>query len=280
MTKWSQIATLAVQILRPLCRLASGANLPGRLVSSQIFLLLTAQICFGQAEVTGPGFDPTPVRLAHSQEFQKRAITSLDLLQIRRLNGLQISPDGMSVAFVLVQALAATNSYRTGLFVVSTTTKHVITELGTAGPPEFDSSGQLLSVPPQWSPDSKYITLLLAFNGVRQIARWSRDGGPPQQLTQSAYDVQAYEWGENSREIIYRTMGPIDLGAVRASAQLGLVFDGAIRASRAKPVTDLIRERQIRMMEWWKYEIDTNETHRLTSDEIQTQQSVQDFPHH
>lgn len=184
----------------------------------------------------------------------------------------------MSVAFVLVQALAATNSYRTGLFVVSTTTKEPITELGTAGPPEFDSSGQLLSVPPQWSPDSKYITSCLVFNGVRQIARWSRDGGPPQQLTQSAHDVQAYEWGKNSGEIIYRTMAPIDLGAVRASAQMGLVFDGAIRASRAKPVTDLIRERQTRRTEWWKYEVDTNETHRLTPGEIQAQQSVQDFP--
>src|SRR4029079_4136590 len=128
------------------------------------FLLFTVQICSGQSEVSGPGFDPTPVSLAHSQEFQTRAITSLCLFRSRRLHGLQISPDGMSVAFVLVQALAATNSYRTGLFVVRTGTKHVITELGTAGPPEFDTSGQLLSVPPRWSPDSRYITLCLAFN--------------------------------------------------------------------------------------------------------------------
>jgi dipeptidyl aminopeptidase/acylaminoacyl peptidase len=278
MTKLSHIATLTLQILRPFCRAAAGANLPGRLVTSLIFLLLTAQMCFGQSEVPGPGFDPTPVSLAPSQEFQKRAVTSLDLLQIRRLAGLQISPDGTSIAFVLVQALAATNSYRTGLFVVSTSNKQVITELGSAGPPEFDSSGQVLSVPPQWSPDSKYVTSFLVFNGVRQIARWSKDGGPPQQLTQSAYDIQAYEWAKNGSEIIYRTMAPIDLAAVRASAQMGLVFDGAIRSSRAKPITDLIRERQTRRMEWWKYEIDTNETHRLTGAEIQAQQSVQDFP--
>jgi len=243
-----------------------------------ILSLLALQICVGQSEIREPGFDPTPVSMAHSGKFSRRTITSLDLLQMRRVAGLQISPDGASIAFVLVQAVSATNSYRSGLFVLSTISKQAVTELGTAGPPEFDSSGQLLSVPPQWSPDSKYLTLRFSFNGVRQIARWSSAGGPPQQLTHSENDILAYEWAKGDRELIYRTIAPIDAAAVRASAQTGLVFDGSIRASRAKPVTELIRERQTRKIEWWKYSVDTNQTRQLTAAEIKAQQSTQHFP--
>jgi len=237
--------------------------------------MLAPQICFGQSGISGPGFDPTPVKLAPSKKFSRRAISSLDLLQMRRLAGVQIAPDGTAIAFVLVQAVPTTNSYRSGLFVVSTSSTRAVTELGTAGPPEFDASGQLVSVPPQWSPDSKYITLCFVFNGLRQIARWLRAGGPPQQLTHTENDVQQYEWHRNGREIIYQTIAPIDDAAIRASAQMGLVFDGSIRASRAKPVTDLIRERQARKTEWWKYAIDTNEARLLTTSELLERQSIQ-----
>ena len=79
------------------------------------------------------------------------------------------------------------------------------------------------------------------------------------------------EWRGNH----YRTIAPIDDAAIRASAQMGLVFDGSIRASRAKPVTDLIRERQTRKTEWWKYAIDTNEARLLTAAELLERQSIQ-----
>ena len=68
----------------------------------------------------GPGFDPTPVVIPLVARIAPRAITSMDLLTLRDLHGIQISPDGKNVAFVLGQAVYETNSYRSGLFVVGT----------------------------------------------------------------------------------------------------------------------------------------------------------------
>src|SRR6266481_4536509 len=52
-------------------------------------------------EVRGPGFDPTPVQIPPAMLGPRRSISSMDLLTIRDLKGVQISPDGKSVAFVL-----------------------------------------------------------------------------------------------------------------------------------------------------------------------------------
>jgi len=242
------------------------------------FLFLASAVCFGQADLSSFGFDPSPVRLSKPGTSPKRSITSLDLLQMRRLLGMQISPDGKNIAFVLVQAVVATNSYRTGLFVASTTDRNKLTELGSVGPPDFDSSGQLLSVAPQWSADSNYVILCLRSNGVRQINRWSRGGGPPEQLTHGPHDVQSYEWSKDGQELIYRTISPVDQVAVSARSLQGFVYDGSIRASRAKPVIDLIRERQSRTIDWWQYSFLTNKERRLTPSEIQQQQTLQHIP--
>ncbi|HET6863455.1 MAG TPA: Atxe2 family lasso peptide isopeptidase [Pyrinomonadaceae bacterium] len=277
MTKLRKTAIRIVETVGPSLGHRWRTALPNLFAWSVGVVFLSASICSGQSELSAHGFDPTPVKLGKFEKAPKRAITSLDLLQMRRVLGVKISPDGKSIAFVLVQALVATNSYRTGLFVASTSDKNKVAEFGSAGPPEFDSLGQLLSIAPQWSPDSSYVTLCLPSNGVRQITRWPREGGPPEQLTRSQHDVQTYEWSKDGKEIVYRTVAPIDLTAVRTLAQQGLVYDGTIRASRAKPVTELLRERQSRAMDWWKYSVSTGHERRLSSDEIKQQQADQNI---
>src|SRR5690348_16330543 len=72
--------------------------------------------------VSKPGFDPAPVKIEQvTRSASPRPITSMDLLTLRDIKGIQISPDGKKVAFALVQAVYETNSYRSGLFVVETT---------------------------------------------------------------------------------------------------------------------------------------------------------------
>jgi len=68
----------------------------------------------------GAGFDRTPVILRSSEIPVARAVTPMDLLALRDVKGLSISPDGKYVAFVVGQAVDETNSYRSGLFVVAT----------------------------------------------------------------------------------------------------------------------------------------------------------------
>src|SRR5689334_4511395 len=137
--------------------------------------------------VSKPGFDPTPVKIElvrHNPSL--RPITSMDLLTLRDIRGMQISPDGKKVSFVLVQAVYETNSYRSGLFVVDTAPGSLPVSLGTAGPPRFDFVGQISRYSLAWSPDGQWITCLMNQNGSWQIWRWPQNGGKPEQLTHSA----------------------------------------------------------------------------------------------
>src|SRR5258708_6814441 len=93
-------------------------------------------------DVRGPGFDPTPVQIPSVVTGIRRPATSMDLLTMRDLKGLQISPDGASVAFVVSQAVYETNSYRTGLFVVGTEPGSKPINLGSAGPPRWNEGGE------------------------------------------------------------------------------------------------------------------------------------------
>ena len=65
---------------------------------------------------SGPGFDPTPVTIPDAHKTAPRPLSSMNLLKLRDLHGIQISPDGKHVAFVVGQAVYESNSYRTGLF--------------------------------------------------------------------------------------------------------------------------------------------------------------------
>ena len=55
----------------------------------------------------------------------------MDLLTLRDIHGIQISPDGKYVAFVLGQAVYETNHYRTGMFVIGTEKGSKPVSLGT-----------------------------------------------------------------------------------------------------------------------------------------------------
>src|SRR5260370_11314819 len=81
---------------------------------------------------SGPGVDLTPVELPKISKTLAHAITSIELLNLRDLHGIQISPDGKYVAFVVGQAIYGINSYRSGLFVVGTEKGSKPTCLGTA----------------------------------------------------------------------------------------------------------------------------------------------------
>ena len=75
----------------------------------------------------------------------------MDLLTLRDLHGIQMSPDGKYVAFVLGQAVYETNRYRSGMFVIGTEKGSKPVSLGTAGPPRWDEIKQWLPENPVWS---------------------------------------------------------------------------------------------------------------------------------
>jgi dipeptidyl aminopeptidase/acylaminoacyl peptidase len=214
-----------------------------------IFALASALSARGQVS-DGPGFDPAPVEIPAVQKKARRAITNMDLLTIRDLHGLQISPDGRYVAFVLGQAVYETNSYRSGLYVVGTNPGSVPLSLGTAGPPRWDEIGQWLPEPPEWSPDSRYVTYRLRTSGSWQIWRWSREGGEPVQLTHNAYDVESFKWNPNGREIRFTVKKTPSVSRAEELQQHGFLYNGDIWPWLKKPLTQDLLERQVEHEDW------------------------------
>lgn len=217
--------------------------------------------------VSAPGFDATPVKIDPVRRSAPRPITSMELLTIRDLKGMQISPDGKSVAYVVVEAVYETNSYRSALFVVGTDHDSLPVNLGTAGPPSFDPIGQLRNYTLAWSPDSRYITCLVKRIGSWQIWRWRRDGGKPEQLTHSSADVQEYEWSSDGSKIIFTTSEPVDPGSAKKALETGIIYDGSIRGWGHDTFPRLALETKPKKKQTSIYEIGNRTERRVTAEE-------------
>src|SRR5215467_12350680 len=106
------------------------------------FALFLNVIVGAVAQGAGPGFDPAPVQIPNFEKSTPRPVTSMDLLGIRDIKGVCISPNGKYVAFVVGQAVYETNTYRSGIFVIGTGPRSNLVNLGSAGLPHFDVINQ------------------------------------------------------------------------------------------------------------------------------------------
>jgi dipeptidyl aminopeptidase/acylaminoacyl peptidase len=220
------------------------------------------------AQLTGPGFDPTPVEIPNIQKTVPRPVTSMDLLKLRDLHGIRISPDGKYVAFVLGQATYETNSYRSGLFVVSTEKGSKPISLGTAGPPHWDNMNQWLSEDPQWSPDSRYIYRCLENGGVWQVWKWSREGGAPAQVTHAAHDVGSFQINAAGTELLMVIAKPSG-NDKKHLAEHGILYDGSIDTVTLDPIVDRIAQ-MTEESETWIHNLRDGAEHKASREELET----------
>jgi dipeptidyl aminopeptidase/acylaminoacyl peptidase len=133
---------------------------------------------------------------------------------MRRITGVALSPDGAWVAYVVRQADTVANDYRTALCVARADGRVPPRTLGTAGPaPQTLYMGVLGDMSPSWSPDSRFIGYVMPEGrghrrGLRQLFRWSRDGGAPLQLTRSKAEVLYGVWAPDGRHVLYAALAP------------------------------------------------------------------------
>lgn len=221
--------------------------------------------------LTGPGFDPTPVKiLALAASITPRPITMMDLLTLKDVSGVSISPDAKTVAFVLQEAVYETNSYRTGLFLVSTVDDGIVKSLGSAGMPHWGEINELSPENPQWSPDGRYITYRARWNAAStwQVWRWSVEGGVPIQLTHVPGDVKSYEWTTDGAKIFLDVKPDVDPSLARQLSEHGILYDGSIYAWQGLPIVPEVLASQTSDTLMWTYDSDSGQEARATKDEI------------
>jgi dipeptidyl aminopeptidase/acylaminoacyl peptidase len=225
--------------------------------------------------VSGPGFDPTPVEIPNVQKAALRPVTSMDLLTLRDFHGTQISPDGKWVAFVLGQAVYDSNSYRSGMFVISTEKGGKPICLGSAGPPHWDDVGQWWSEDPQWSADSKSFYYRMKSGETWQVWKWSREGGPPVQVTHIEHNLQSYLLtpGYDKLFLTVEKASAIDR---KQLAEHGFLYDGSFEAGDPMPFLDQIAQAKGVETEIWVHDFKDGHDRKATDEETDAYGSFDD----
>ncbi len=230
-------------------------------------MMLFGARALAQAPSHGPAFDPTPIRIPATPESgAPRSLVTQDLLRLRDIAGLQISPDGRHIAFVLVQAVPEANGYRTGLFVVDTAAGSVPISLGTAGPPHWNAANALADEAPQWSADNASVFYRTNRSGTWQVWRWPLNGSAPVQVTHATHDVAGFELSPDRSKLVLRVAMPLSSEETARLAEGGVLYDGSVQPWVPKPYLEgLIANRA--QQEVWIHELQDGTFRRPTEAE-------------
>lgn len=155
---------------------------------------------------------------------EKHAFTIEDLLSLRDIDTLSVSPDGAQFAILVRQAAPENNSYRTGWFVGSDR-EGALVFAGAGGDvsPATDGNviGELSRRMAQWSPDGVWIAYPVRHHGEMQLWRSRRDGAVREQLTRNAADVRDFAWSEDGRSVYFTAGTPRAQLQARHDAEAG-----------------------------------------------------------
>ena len=231
-----------------------------------LLLLSIALQCLALAQAgIDPGVDPAALEIPSMSKSAPRPLTSMDLLTLRDIRGLQISPDGKYVAFVLIQAVYETNRYRSGMFVISTEKCSKPVSLGTVGPGRWDEGNEWLPENPVWSLDSRYIYHTMRSNGSWQVWRWDREGGAPIQVTHSYRDVQTVSLSPDGGTLVLTLEAPSAVDKRKLSEQ-GILYDGSFDAT-GQSIIDRLATIPGAESETWIHDLANGSSHKATIDE-------------
>ena len=175
----------------------------GRVVGWRgIFLALVPLAAGAAQEVTIPEFEEAPA---------KRLITVDDVMALRNVAALKISPDGSRYAAFVRQADVASNTYPSAWFV-GAVDGGKLTRVGDGGEMRFmvlpngGTSGDLDQPEVQWSRDGEWIAYTAKNAGEVQLWQSKADGSVTRQLTHNASDVIGFAWSDDG-SVMFFTAG-------------------------------------------------------------------------
>lgn len=178
----------------------------------------------------------------------------MDLLRLRDIVGVQISPNSKWIAFVVMQARYSTNDYQTGLFVVDRTSG-ALSRVGTAGPiPRNEGAGAVLDATPQWSPDSRYVFYLMGRPGARALWSWNRVSDYARRLTHSGQDIQDFEVSSDGKKVFFTVKVPTTAASRHDTAEHGIFYDGSYRFWEGKSLLQAQLDSGSPQKQTWVYD--------------------------
>lgn len=154
------------------------------------------------------------------------AVDADDLLRLRDISGLSVSPDGQHIAFQLQQARPETDDYASAWCVAPLDGRAAPETLGDGGDIIMPSTafgrrtGVWTTLAARWSPDSRRIAVLARRDDETQIEVCTLGAGC-RRLTRSEGDVEDLVWSADGRAIIFQT------GPARTAEREALAREGA-----------------------------------------------------
>ena len=118
-----------------------------------------------------------------------------DLMKLRWIADVQISPDGERVAYVVSQPNVETDTHDAMLYVVPT---------AGGAPVRMNYGTRVFNVPRpaphlRWSPDGSSLAFIALVNDSPQVVSMSANGGEAKTLTTTKEGTALYEWSPDDQ---------------------------------------------------------------------------------
>ncbi len=133
------------------------------------------------------------------QKKEIKYLTIDDILKIKNLNDVQISPDGKWILYVVSVADFEQNIYNSDIWRIFIRGEEPIKMTNS---PKRDYY-------PRWSPDGSKIAFLSDRDGKTQIWIINPFGGEAEKLTNSKTGVKSFKWFPDSKKIAYLATEPL-----------------------------------------------------------------------
>src|SRR5579864_8901588 len=140
-----------------------------------------------------PGRPRADILKEAAMSAQRRAPRPEDLAGIVILSDAQISPDGSHVAIVRTEIDAATDEYRSSIWVAR-----------SGGDACLQLTRGRRDSAPRWSPDGRTLAFLSDRDGANQLYLLPLEGGEPRRVSALPYGAGPAVWARDGGRIAFR----------------------------------------------------------------------------